>query len=85
VAKQRASSFKQELEIAVSFLAFKFVKILGPSPFPIEKIKKRFHWHLLIKTTEIGLLNQTIRKVLDKTPNSIRNKIRIDVDPAGIF
>jgi len=58
------------------------IEVLGPAPTPIEKIKARYRFHLVVKAQSISVLNQLLR--LLKTPQLSANaKVRVsfDLDP----
>lgn len=64
------------------------VSILGPSPAPLERLRGRFRWHILVKTTSRKLISQLARamygwKTANKKPDSFR--IAIDVDPLDMM
>lgn len=56
------------------------VEILGPAPAPLSKIKKRFRWHLAIKSPDIALAQQAIRLGLNKFEERRIPGLRVTVD-----
>lgn len=68
----------------VSRLPIGAVKILGPSPAPIYKIRNRYRYQLLIKSKNLTTLHSFSKKLLGimrKSAISGNVKIQIDVDP----
>ncbi|MBN1151065.1 primosomal protein N' [candidate division WOR-3 bacterium] len=57
-----------------------FAETLGPVPCPIEKIRNRYRWHLLVKAPKNILLG---RKILDSGIWEVKTKAKIyvDIDP----
>ena len=58
------------------------LEILGPSPCPIYKIRNRFRFQMLIKSTNAGVLHSFSRQLLAAV-SKISSNVRcsIDVDP----
>ena len=58
------------------------LEILGPSPCPIYKIRNRFRFQMLIKSTNAGVLHSFSKQLLT-TVSKISSSVRctIDVDP----
>ena len=58
------------------------VRLRGPAAAPLERIRKRWRWQLLISATNRGLLRQLLEKIEEvKVPRNVRRII--DVDPAS--
>ena len=58
------------------------IKILGPAPAPIAKLRNKFRYHFLIKSPHHNLLNQFCRQMLADQkwiPRTVR--VSIDIDP----
>ena len=87
-----ASLFLQKIEQTRQAEEFAFSKasglqILGPAPAPIERIKGRARWQLLVKSPDRPLLHTLIGKAHDafvqaKPPRTVRTII--DVDPYSV-
>jgi len=61
--------------------------LLGPAPCPIERVRGKTRWHLLIKTPRYTSLQPALRRVLDDfvenhLPSSIR--LLVNVDPVDM-
>jgi primosomal protein N' (replication factor Y) (superfamily II helicase) len=61
------------------------IEILGPAPSPIEKLRNRYRWQLLLKGNQIGPLiglASAVRETFTK-PRNVR--LHIDVDPYNML
>ena len=61
------------------------IEILGPAPSPIEKLRNRYRWQLLLKGNQIGALiglASAVRETFTK-PRNVR--LHIDVDPYNML
>lgn len=57
------------------------IPILGPAPAPIEKIRKLWRYHILLKSPSTSLLQHIMQK-LKRSSGSIKNiRIAFDLDP----
>jgi primosomal protein N' (replication factor Y) len=56
------------------------VQVLGPAPCPVEKVKDRFRWHLLLKGPEPAL-GRIVRYAAGRIEGSGRVRVAIDRDP----
>lgn len=76
--KEAAKKFYELLETNSSFLE---VKLLGPSPCIISRIKSKYRFQIMLKSKKISPLQKIIKMALDKykTPPAIR--LDIDIDP----
>lgn len=84
-----ANVAKESGEIArrlVSKLPIGVIKILGPSPSPIYKIKNQYRWQMLIQSSDLNALHKFSRQLMNMishTSTASRVKIAVDVDPMG--
>ncbi len=64
------------------------VKVLGPAPAPIGKIRNRYRWHLLIKAADAGMLHACLDECMVRCRQAVR-KIKadlvLDVDPSSML
>jgi primosomal protein N' (replication factor Y) len=61
------------------------IEILGPAPSPIEKLRNRYRWQLLLKGSKIGPLI-ALANIARETFTSVRNvRLHIDVDPYNML
>lgn len=61
--------------------------ILGPNPAPIERIKDRFRWHILLKGDVSNDLQLMVQKTKEYVINSNNKEVRVtfDIDPQNIL
>ncbi len=59
------------------------VQVLGPAPAPIERIKDRWRWHILIKAPEAEAAEKAVRILAEMKPRGTR--VMIDVDPMSLL
>jgi primosomal protein N' (replication factor Y) len=63
------------------------IRILGPAPAPIEKLRGRYRWQILIKApsarTLSSLLASSLPKIEAKLPRKVR--LNVDVDPSSLL
>jgi primosomal protein N' (replication factor Y) len=62
--------------------------ILGPAPAPIERIKGRERWQLLLRGNDRALLHETVRRAQTETAilgRSSQLRIVVDVDPYNML
>ena len=56
------------------------VVLVGPAPCPIDRIKDRWRWHLLIKSARAGTMTRLARYIAEKCPVSKTDDLRLIVD-----
>lgn len=63
--------------------SFDGIEILGPSPAPLEKIKNRFRWQIMIKAESPQLMNGFLKNFEERSSDCGQAQVRwsIDVDP----
>jgi len=63
------------------------VQILGPAPAPIDRIRDRYRWQILLKGTESVSLHRVCALVVAKSATLTKRDIRIavDVDPESMM
>jgi primosomal protein N' (replication factor Y) len=62
--------------------------LLGPAPCPIEKVRERLRWHLLIKTARYADIQPRLRRLLDDfAENDLpsKTKLLVNVDPVEMI
>lgn len=66
---------------------YKEVFILGPAPSPLSKVRNRFRWHILLKSTQRKKLHQVSRELKDELKNIIPSSVRmnVNVDPIDMI
>lgn len=63
------------------------VAIVGPAPCPIERIKSRWRWHVLLKTEHPGELTRVGRYFMERfeIPNTAQLRATLDRDPVALL
>lgn len=61
------------------------MEILGPAPAPIEKLRNRYRWQLLLKGRKGKLLPELARAARETLPSSRTIRLHIDVDPYNML
>jgi primosomal protein N' (replication factor Y) len=61
------------------------IEILGPAPAPIEKLRNRFRWQILLKGNQSSALLDLAARARRLWPNSRRVRLHIDVDPYSML
>jgi primosomal protein N' (replication factor Y) len=63
----------------------KGVKLVGPAPCPIERVKTRWRWHVLLKSQDPSELTRVCRYFMErfKVPAALR--VTLDRDPVALL
>lgn len=63
------------------------VTVLGPAPCPLERIKNRWRWHVVLKSTEQRPLTRLLRGLLEAVDVPAQHEIRliVDRDPVSLL
>ena len=61
------------------------IEVLGPAPAPIEKLRNRYRWQLLVKGKQISSLLEFAGHARQIAPRSRRLRLNIDVDPYNML
>jgi primosomal protein N' (replication factor Y) len=61
------------------------IEVLGPAAAPIEKLRNRYRWQLLLKGKQISSLLEFARKAREILPQSRTIRLHIDVDPYSML
>jgi primosomal protein N' (replication factor Y) len=63
------------------------VTLVGPAPCPIERIKSRWRWHLLLKSRNSGQMTRVLRYFAEKykVPEKDGLRVVIDRDPVALL
>ncbi|MFL5489260.1 MAG: primosomal protein N' [Gemmatimonadaceae bacterium] len=63
------------------------VVVVGPAPCPIERIKNRWRWHILLKSEHPGELTRVSRYFMERfeIPNTAQLRVTLDRDPVALL
>jgi primosomal protein N' (replication factor Y) len=63
------------------------MEMIGPAPCPIERIKQRWRWHLLLRTARSTMLTGLSQRFLTTFPVPARGDLRVtfDRDPVSLL
>jgi primosomal protein N' (replication factor Y) len=76
-AAQSAASWLQRL---VENRGVAGVRLIGPAPSPIGRIKQRYRWHLLLKAEEGKVLTNVLRFFAERFEVGGRHELRVSID-----
>lgn len=77
--KQSAECIYRELENA-KMMANIQINIMKPLPAPVDKIKNRYRWRIIIKTIMTEKVNEVINQTMSKYYQNTRGKTRVVID-----
>lgn len=80
-AAEMASAFQEALNNNVDR---ETVRILGPAPAPVTKLKKNYRYHFQISSPDISLIHQIWRESSQDFLNLSDVEIIIDIDPTDL-
>lgn len=66
----------------------KYIEILGPVTAPLEKLRGKYRWQMLVKGQKSNLLHSFARQVLQEAPLRIKGSgvtLSVDVDPINML
>ena len=61
------------------------IEVLGPAAAPIEKLRNRYRWQLLLRSKQSSVLLKFARHALELTPPSRNVRLHVDVDPNSML
>jgi len=61
------------------------VELLGPAPCPIERVRGRWRWQLLLKCREVKELTRVVAWARERVAQSSPVRVTLDVDPASLL
>lgn len=65
----------------------KGIEVLGPAPAPIDRIRDRYRWQVLLKGSDSSQLHAACGQVLENQSSLARGdtRIAVDVDPESMM
>ena len=63
------------------------VSVIGPAPCPVDRVKQRWRWHLLLKAEQAGPLTRVARYFASRfpVPSTYGLRITVDRDPVSLL
>jgi len=61
------------------------VTVIGPAPCPIERIKTRWRWHVLLKSAQTGDLTRVSRYFMERFAVPPALRVTLDRDPVALL
>jgi primosomal protein N' (replication factor Y) (superfamily II helicase) len=61
------------------------IDVLGPAPAPIQKLRNRYRWQLLLKGKQSSFLLELAKRARELLPRSRGVRLHIDVDPYNML
>jgi primosomal protein N' (replication factor Y) len=63
------------------------VKVIGPAPCPVERVKNRWRWHVLIKADKPQELGRVARYLVERfeIPKQFGLRMTVDRDPVALL
>ncbi len=64
------------------------VRLTGPAPCPIDRIRGRWRWHLLLRSASpgaIGAIGRALAEAFDLRPGPARLRVILDRDPVSLL
>jgi primosomal protein N' (replication factor Y) len=64
------------------------LRVLGPAPAPIERIKRRYRWQVMVKSAELKELRATLasmRTAIAPLAERAAVRVMIDIDPINML
>ena len=59
--------------------------VIGPAPCPVERVKQRWRWHVLIKSERAGELGRVARYLVEKFDVPAGFRLTVDRDPVALL
>jgi primosomal protein N' (replication factor Y) len=59
--------------------------VLGPAPCPIERVRERWRWHLVVKAPAPGALTRLVRYLAARAPVPTGVRLIVDRDPVSLL
>lgn len=80
----RATAWIQALLARASL---KDVVLVGPAPCPIDRIKDRWRWHVLLKSTRPKTMSRLVHYIAERCPETTQRDTRmiVDRDPVSLL
>jgi primosomal protein N' (replication factor Y) len=84
-AAELAIAAAQWLHVLLETQKLDGVTVIGPAPCPIERIKTRWRWHILLKAAQPGELTRVSRYFMERFPVRVDLRVTLDRDPVALL
>lgn len=84
----RTEELAQQAAAAAAAAHGSGVQVLGPAPAPIERLRGRFRWQLLLRGRDAGVLRHTAQHAREAVRRSAQQhdiRVLVDVDPYNML
>jgi primosomal protein N' (replication factor Y) len=61
------------------------ITLIGPAPCPIERVKTRWRWHILLKSQNAGELTRVSRYFMERFKGPAALRVTLDRDPVALL
>jgi primosomal protein N' (replication factor Y) len=61
------------------------VTVIGPAPCPVERVKQRWRWHVLVKSERAGELGRVARYLVERFAVDAGYRMTVDRDPVALL
>ena len=61
------------------------VTVIGPAPCPVERVKQRWRWHVLLKAERAGELGRVARYLVERFSVDAGYRLTVDRDPVALL
>lgn len=83
--QETAESAERWLAGLLSARGLSALRLVGPAPCPIDRIRDRSRWHLLVKSAETGPLTRVLRYFAVRFEPAAGVRVEIDRDPVSLL
>ncbi len=83
--EERAFETAETIRRGIEKMGVSSVKVLGPAPAPLGKLRGRYRVHLLLKAKERPPLHRVASRVAWAKPRWSTTKVVVDVDPTSLM
>ncbi len=61
------------------------IDILGPVACPLERLRNKYRWHVLVRSVKRPVLRGILRETLAQIPTNERSGLTLDIDPISML
>ncbi|MCL5774463.1 MAG: primosomal protein N' [Firmicutes bacterium] len=79
--EESAPAMAEEFALKLKDKKAEGFQLLGPAPCPIPRLRKKFRWHIIIKTRKVQEIVRILRSNISELKLPEKSGITIDVDP----